>query len=187
LSWWKRQILTYQNRAEYRDLVLKAYYDYYVPQANAIREGLSLIVPMNILETFLDWKLFEIKVCGVLEIPVQPWKDVSEYAMDPLDPRCNHFWNFILRLFNGYEREVFLKFVLGRCRFPDKGLTVNQGFEIHFESLSTTDSPPEINQRKNIIKLPNYTSADTLFQNFFEAMRLDLDKNEEIDYSSLFN
>ena len=110
-------IVNESNRLEYLRLALHARLHEFDLQVNAVRAGMSQVIPVPILALFTGAEL-ESMVCGSPEIPVESFKSITTYNnIDPHAPLVQWFWE-ILAEFTNQERSLFLRFVWGRTRLP---------------------------------------------------------------------
>ena len=109
--------LTVQNCHEYVQLSTQFRLHEFDAQVQAIREGMSRVVPVPLLSLFTGPEL-ETMVCGSREISISLLKSVTTYkGIDPTAPLSRWFWE-VMEEFNQAERSLFLRFVWGRTRLP---------------------------------------------------------------------
>jgi hypothetical protein len=108
--------VTYENAKEYADLVEKYRLDEAEEQYALIRQGLSAIVPVNLLNLY-NWRQLETKVCGTTDVDVDILMEKTNYEIDRNLPHVAMFWE-VLREMSPKERSMFLRFVWGRSRLP---------------------------------------------------------------------
>jgi E3 ubiquitin-protein ligase HERC2 len=136
--------VTWENRFEFCDLLLKFRMSEFKSQCDAIRRGmwlfsvhlsvlifllfvlffpyiflpgLSQIIPTKSLLLF-TWNELEKYVCGEPEIDVELLKSCTNYSgWSETDPVVVMFWNILKSLPNA-EKTMFLRFTWGRSRLP---------------------------------------------------------------------
>jgi len=156
--------LTFENRQQYCELVLQTQMHAYDKQIKAIREGISYIVPLNIIDGFFTWSQMETLVCGKLKMDVDLLKSQTEYAIDKGDARCTNLWT-ILNEWSPEEQSLFLRFCWGRSRLP---LTTSgfSGKKFKIDNLSrggTADNQlPEACTCFFTLKLPGYSTIEIM-------------------------
>lgn len=125
-----RQIpLTFHNRKEYVSRALRVRLDECQLQIDAIRVGMSRLIPAPLLSMLTGEKLEEL-VCGAPEISVPALKDIARYRdMDETEPVIKWLWE-VLEEFEPEQRVLFLKFVSGRSRLPVNTNDLAQKFQI---------------------------------------------------------
>ena len=112
------ELVTYDNRHKYCELVKVKRMEESKSQINAIREGLLKVIPSEVLG-LLTWQELEIKVCGNPEISVEGLKKSARYEGELREnsPRVQMMWD-ALEKFTNEERSRFLRFITGRRRLP---------------------------------------------------------------------
>jgi len=155
--------LTFDNRFEYCDLVLQTQLRAYDKQVKAIREGINIIVPLNILEGFFTWQQLETYVCGKQKMDVDLLKQQTDFSMDRNDFRVLYLWTLLNEL-PPEEQALFLRFCWGRSRLP---LSINgfNGKRFKIESLSRTNPDVQLPEACTCfftLKLPMYTTTDIM-------------------------
>ena len=109
--------VTYDNCSEYADLVGKMRLGESDKAIRKIREGISAVVQIDLLNLF-SWRQVETLVCGTVDVDVDILKENTDYDGCGLsDQHIQYFWE-VLREFSQIERSLFLKFVWGRKRLP---------------------------------------------------------------------
>lgn len=134
--------ITPENRREYVRLALNYRLHEFDAQVNAVREGLSKVVPVPLLTLFSGSEL-ETMVCGSPDIPLSLLKSVATYkglkkfsfslnfiylfiliivflffaGIEATSPLMQWFWE-VMEEFSNQERSLFLRFVWGRTRLP---------------------------------------------------------------------
>jgi len=109
--------VTWELRSLYAQLVKDFRLREFTTQVQALRRGLTSIIPARFL-SLLTWKELELEVCGSPEIDIDLLKQNTVYSgCGPTDVHIKHFWA-VLDKFSQLERAQFLRFVWGRSRLP---------------------------------------------------------------------
>ena len=109
--------LSLENVQEYVRLSSQLRLHEFDRQIQAIREGMSKVIPVPLLSLFTGPEL-ETMVCGSREISISLLKSVTTYkGIDATAPLTRWFWE-VMEKFNQTERSLFLRFVWGRTRLP---------------------------------------------------------------------
>ena len=109
--------LSLENSQEYIRLSTQLRLHEFDKQIQAIREGMSKVVPVPLLSLFTGPEL-ETMICGSREISITLLKSVTTYkGIDATAPLTRWFWE-VMESFNQTERSLFLRFVWGRTRLP---------------------------------------------------------------------
>jgi hypothetical protein len=109
--------VTFENCGKYADLMLKARLGECDKAIARIREGISVVVQIDLLNLF-SWRQVETLVCGTADVDVDILKENTDYEGCGLsDQHIQYFWE-VLKEFSQIERSLFLKFVWGRKRLP---------------------------------------------------------------------
>jgi len=107
--------VVHANREQYCDAHLAYRLHEFDAQAEAIRAGLSTIIPLNLLNLF-SWDQLELMVCGSAEVDIDLLKKCTEYSsISESDPHVVLFWQALAE-FNQEERSALLRFTWGRSR-----------------------------------------------------------------------
>ncbi|XP_037077204.1 E3 ubiquitin-protein ligase HERC2-like [Pollicipes pollicipes] len=109
--------VTDANKTEYIRAALNYRLHELDPMVAAVREGMSRVVPVPLLELFSGAEL-ETMVCGSPDIPIKLLMAVATYkGVDACSPLVAWFWEVMQEL-STLERSLFLRFVWGRTRLP---------------------------------------------------------------------
>ena len=109
--------VTKDNHQEYLNLAMHMRLHEFDEQTNAIREGLSKVVPVPLLSLFNGPEL-EMMICGNPEISIKLLKSVCTYKnISPNSHLVQWFWE-VMESLTQNERSLFLRFVWGRTRLP---------------------------------------------------------------------
>jgi len=141
---------------------------------NSFAEGLSSVVPIEILPLFTGEELCE-AICGNPDVDVDLLRRVVEYeGYQETDRVIGFFWN-TLREMTRAERQKFLQFVWARNRLPSR----EADFEAPFKILK--DTATHMNQQVDQVlpsastcffslTLPDYSSQEILKQKLLFAI-----------------
>ena len=154
--------LTFENRCEYCNLLEKYRIHEFDIQAEAIRRGLSTIVPMRLLSLF-TWDQLELMVCGISTVDIALLRSVTEYSScSPNDTHVMYFWQ-VLEEFSNEERAAFLKFTWGRSRLPLNAAAFAQRFKLQSFGKSPPDSYLPVSHTCFFsLELPRYSTIDVM-------------------------
>jgi hypothetical protein len=122
--------VTWGNRSEFVRLVEEYRLAEFNTQIEAIRRGMSTIVPVQLLPLF-TWQELEMMVCGKREIDLEYLKANTRYR-SPVSEKDKHV-RFFWEALEGYshdERQMFLRFVWGQSRLPYNPADFTQKFEL---------------------------------------------------------
>ncbi|EDV24531.1 uncharacterized protein TRIADDRAFT_56425 [Trichoplax adhaerens] len=156
--------VTLENRHEYVAKALNYRLHEFDDHIDAIREGMSKVIPVPLLSLFTGQEL-ERMVCGNPEIPIDLLKSVSTFKGVKSDsPIVQWFWE-VLEGFSSYERSLFLRFVWGRTRLP-RTIADFRGRDFVLQVLDKYSPPddflPESYTCFFLLKIPRYSSKEVL-------------------------
>uniref|UniRef100_A0A3Q2PFM6 HECT domain-containing protein n=1 Tax=Fundulus heteroclitus TaxID=8078 RepID=A0A3Q2PFM6_FUNHE len=121
--------LTFSNRTEYVEKALDYRLHEMDSQADAVREGMSTIIPVPLLSLLTAQQLEQL-VCGLPEVSVEMLKKLVRYRdITESHQLIRWFWQS-LEEFTNEERVLFLRFVSGRSRLPSNPADISQKFQI---------------------------------------------------------
>ncbi|CAB3977789.1 E3 ubiquitin- ligase HECTD3-like [Paramuricea clavata] len=145
------EVVKYENRVEYTELLQTARMHESEEQVNAIRHGLAKVVPVSLLG-LLTWQELELKVCGNPKVNVEDLRKTT-YSEDlpKTDERVKYFWK-AMENFSNDDRSRFLRFVTGRRRLP-ANMTLCAA-----KTTAPVDSLPEAATCSGTLFLPCYSS-----------------------------
>ena len=146
-----KKLVTYDSRNKYCELAKECRMNESKAQINAIRDGLTKVVPMEVL-SLLTWQELEIKICGNPEISVEAMKKSARYdsMLNENSPRVKVMWE-ALEKFNNDDRSRFLRFITGRRRLP---------CTIFIDSAEGSSKLPTSATCSNVLYLPKYDNVD---------------------------
>jgi hypothetical protein len=153
--------VTFSTRHQYSDLMLKYRASEMKKQVEAIRRGLSTIIPISLISLFA-WHEVEAMVCGSPKVDLTLLKRNVRYGgISCDDPRVAMLWR-VLEEFTDEERRQFLRFVWGRSRLPlnDAGFGNLRRFKISNGGDSTR--LPAAHTCFFEIELPAYVSDEQM-------------------------
>ena len=114
------------NASVYADLYEAFRLNEYQVQLNAVKRGLSPMIPSRLLPMF-SWQELESIVCGVPDVDVEFLHSRTKYVGGVLmtDTHIKYFWDVLSDEFTPEDRTQFLRFVWGRERMSptDEGST----------------------------------------------------------------
>jgi len=135
-----KTIVTFDTRVEWAELVEKIRLNESKKQAEAIRRGLTLIIPEGVLN-LLTWRELETLVCGKPILDVDLLKTNTIYrSCSETDTIIEFFWRAIVE-FTPEERSMYLRFVWGRSRLP---LTSKDFPMKHTVEILRTQNDPDL-------------------------------------------
>lgn len=122
----ENKYLSFKNRAEYCDLVLKFKLSELVCSGHIsqIRAGLSTVVPLEILHCLYTPTELELRVCGSPRVSVQLLQKHTIYqaGLTVDEEHIQFFWN-ALESFTDRQLSRFIKFACNQERLPQPNLT----------------------------------------------------------------
>ena len=145
------KVVKYESRLEYTKLLQNARMNESDEQINAIRRGLTKVVPVSLLG-LLTWQELELKVCGNPKVNIEDLRKTT-YCEDlpKADQRVKYFWT-AMENFSNEDRSRFLRFVTGRRRLPAH-MTLCAA-----KTSAPVDSLPEAATCSGTLFLPSYSS-----------------------------
>ena len=145
------RLVTYEDRLEYCKFVKQKRMDESKAQIDAIREGLTKVIPVDVLN-LLTWQELELKVCGNPEISIEALKRSARYdsGLSESSSRVKMMWE-ALEKFSNDDRSRFLRFITGRRRLP---------CTIFIDSAESDSKLPTSATCSNALYLPKYSSVE---------------------------
>ena len=153
----------WENRQEYVDSAIAYRLSESDLQTNAVRRGLSTIVPQHLLTVF-TWRELEEMVCGTCEMDIDLLRSMTNYkSFSSSDETINYFWETVSSM-DHVEQAAFLRFSWGRSRLPlSKADFGNEKFTITKLEHSKPDTRlPIAHTCFFTLDLPAYSSVDAL-------------------------
>jgi len=153
-----------ENRHEYVQLAKQFRLHEFDQASNAVREGMSRVVPVPLLSLFTGFEL-ETMVCGSPDIPLHLLKSVATYkGVEANSPLVSWFWD-TMEEFSNAERSLFLRFVWGRTRLP-RSIADFRGRDFVLQIMDKYNPPddflPESYTCFFLLKMPRYSCKRVL-------------------------
>ena len=154
--------LSFENKKEFIELLLKARLDEGNVQIQAIRNGLEQVIPFGLLK-LLSWNELEMLVCGKPILDIELLKENTQYnGCSPNDVLIQNFWK-CLEEFSAEERASYLRFVWGRSRLPLTSKDFHMQHRITIKGHNNPDlALPTSHTCFFSIDLPRYSSYEVL-------------------------
>jgi len=161
--------VTWDNRAEYMRLEETYRLQEYKVQVEAIRRGLSTIVPVQLLSLF-TWRELENMVCGERDVDVDYLRRNTTYeGVRADDKHILMLWE-VLKSFSDHERRLFLRFVWGQSRLPYDEADFTQKFKIQPARRDVDEAHPVSHTCFFSVELPRYTNPDSMRKKILYAI-----------------
>ncbi|OQR86230.1 HECT E3 ubiquitin ligase [Achlya hypogyna] len=162
--------VTFTNRHAFADGVEQFRLHEYDDAAALVRQGLGLVVPLQLLRLF-SWREVEMMVCGSPAIDVDLLEACTEYSCcDPKDAHVKWFWE-TLRAFSEESRRMFLKFVWGRIRLPRTKAEFSQLFKLQNNARDPPDTYLPVSHTCFFsLELPKYSTKEILTKRLMYAI-----------------
>ncbi|KAM4720559.1 putative E3 ubiquitin-protein ligase HERC1 isoform 3-T4 [Anableps anableps] len=169
--------LTFSNRTEYVERALDYRLHEMDSQVDAVREGMSTIIPVPLLSLLTAQQLEQL-VCGLPEVSVEMLKKLVRYRdITENQQLIRWFWQS-LEEFTNEERVLFLRFVSGRSRLPSNPADISQKFQI-IKVDRPINGLPTAQTCFFLLRLPPYTSqailAERLRYSIHNCTSIDMD------------
>jgi len=177
--------VTWNNRSEFiSSLLLYRKHEFRV-QCQAIRAGLSQVVPISLL-SILTWQELRDCVCGQPTIDVGLLKSMSVYeGCSDRDPHIVYFWSVLNDWSKNapHELNTFVQFVWGRSRLPSSAAEWERKFTLQLLHPRAGSDPdaylPVAHTCFFSLELPAFSSAAVLKRRLLYAIHncvaIDLD------------
>ncbi|XP_014842886.1 PREDICTED: probable E3 ubiquitin-protein ligase HERC1 isoform X1 [Poecilia mexicana] len=169
--------LTFSNRTEYVERALDYRLHEMDSQVDAVREGMSTIIPVPLLSLLTAQQLEQL-VCGLPEVSVEMLRKLVRYRdITESHQLIRWFWQS-LKEFTNEERVLFLRFVSGRSRLPSNPADISQKFQI-IKVDRPINGLPTAQTCFFLLRLPPYTSqailAERLRYSIHNCTSIDMD------------
>ncbi|XP_037548156.1 probable E3 ubiquitin-protein ligase HERC1 [Nematolebias whitei] len=169
--------LTFANRTEYVERALDYRLHEMDAQVDAVREGMSTIIPVPLLSLLTAQQLEQL-VCGLPQVSVDMLKKLVRYRdVTETHQLIDWFWQS-LEEFTNEERVLFLRFVSGRSRLPTNPADIPQKFQI-IKVDRPINGLPTAQTCFFLLRLPPYTSqailAERLRYSIHNCPSIDMD------------
>ena len=165
--------LSYANRKEYVEKAIQLKLENYCKdEFEAIREGLSQMVPLSLFSLFTPTET-ENLVCGSPTINWNVLKVNTLYkgTFTESSKQCIWLWE-VLEELDSDDRASFLRFVWGHTRLPSDPADIRQHFIVQSANSSPPDSYLPYSQTCFFkIVLPLYTTKEILSEKLIYAIR----------------
>jgi len=164
--------LTWKNRKEYKERIVKFQHKKDFAQFDAIRRGFGRILPVDFL-TMFTWKELEMAVCGDPELDIKQLKENAIYEAVSSDvPHIKYFWK-VLEELSLEQHAQFLRFVWARSRIPLSG--GNRSIKIQAPPPNSHDNPDQYHPTSRTcffsISIPQYSSYDIAKEKILYAIK----------------
>ena len=157
--------ITSANRAQWAELCLKKRLNESSEQLDAIRAGLSDIVPLDLFSLYTP-KEIEVLFCGSPDVDVKALRDNAQYdaPMTADTPAVQYFWQTLQEM-SGEEKTQFVTFCRGSSRLrPSDKLVISAS------NKKAMDGFPIARTCFFQLQLPEYSSLEVFKQRFFLAI-----------------
>ena len=172
--------VTYENKSEFISKLLQCRFQESQKQCEAMRRGLSRLVPSGLLN-LVTWKQLESWVCGKHSVDLELLKRHTRLSggLEENSPRVLWFWEILGEL-SQEERLRFIKFSWGQERLPGN----DEEFERTNTRLMLKPSMMEGNVDGRLpkadtcffnLELPNYSSKEVMKRQLRFALTADCD------------
>jgi len=165
--------ITHKNVKHYKTAYINFRINEYDFACNAIRRGLSTVIPINLLNIF-SWQKVEELICGQSQIDVKLFQQMTNYSNCSLNDRTIQlFWDCVKHKMNNDERSKLLQFVWGRSRLPNKIDDFDKKMSVllldHAQN-NPNDYLPIAHTCFFQLDLPKYTNADIMYEKLIYAI-----------------
>jgi len=168
--------ITFHNARLFCDALTKYRLSEFANQCEAMRRGLSTVVPLGLLSMF-TWQELEKQVVGS-SFDVDLLFEMTKYESCSVDDlHVKLFWQMMRERFNDADRSRFLSFVWGRSRLP----TSKQGFgdaNFKIQNYNPPRNVGDVNKMLPVshtcfcsLELPRYTNLDAIVDRLTYAMQ----------------
>ncbi|EQC37606.1 hypothetical protein SDRG_05200 [Saprolegnia diclina VS20] len=163
--------VTFENRGAFADGVETYRLHEFDAAAKFLREGLGLVVPLQVLRLF-SWREVEMMVCGSPAIDMDLLKECTEYSCcEPTDAHVKWFWEVLCDDFSEESKRMFLKFTWGRIRLPRSKAEFGQLFKLQNNARDPPDTYLPVSHTCFFsLELPKYSSKAILTQRLMYAI-----------------
>jgi len=165
----KETPVTFENRNEWIDLVENFRLNEFNLQVNTIRQGISSVVPIELLALF-TWKELEVLVTGRPTLDLELLKKCTSYSgYSPNDEIVKNFWKVLASL-SKEEQILFLRFTSGRSRLPLTAADFPRFQLEKFSTLNPDDHLPASHTCFFTLDLPKYSSYEIMRERIIYAI-----------------
>ena len=183
----RQQRVQFSDIDSYVNLVMKSRLSEHRVQIEAIRRGISRIVPVQVLDT-LSWHELEEIVCGEATIDVDLLQRHTKYSgVESSAPHIRYFWN-VLRSFDEKDRRKFVRFAWAQDRLPANDKEFEKSHTRMLIKSAPYSQPDKALPRADTcffnIEIPAYTSEEVMRKQLHfaisTAVTMNRDTNHEI-------
>lgn len=181
-------MVTKDNYERFIKLMLQARFDEGKDQMKWVREGVQLIIDMNIM-SMLNWEEVEVRSAGEKIVDIDVLKSITEYSScSSSDKIIEMFWS-VLGSMTEEDKQRYLKFVWGRQRLPSDCSGLRYKHRICFESYKGDECLPVAHTCFFQLDLPNYTTEEIMKKRLLTAVEfcgeIDDDGGANDDYEGV--
>jgi hypothetical protein len=108
--------VTFSNRVEYYDAVVRAKLQEFDNPVAAIMRGIDAVLPMRVLYLY-SWEQLEVLASGSPSIDIELWKSKTDSRGITVPKTAMLFWR-VIESFSPKEQAGFIRFAWGRSRIP---------------------------------------------------------------------
>jgi hypothetical protein len=158
----EKKKVTWKNRSKYYHLYTQERVHEFDVQVDAIRRGLSCIVPFRALQ-YLTPSELEIAICGDADIDIDFWKAHTRYTGPGFSANsalAKRFWR-VMGTLSHEQRVAFIKFSWGRSRLPSRNAREKWEFKLTTTNAKTS-SLPIVHTCFFQVELPSYSSDSVM-------------------------
>lgn len=165
-------------RHEYLQLLRQFRMNEFKDQCDAMRRGLSTVVPVAALSLF-TWRELMTEIVGYKSVDVSYLQSNTEYSScSSSDPHVQRFWTVMRERFDDEQRRALLRFSWGRSRLPLPGQPWEKKFKIASHSRSSNSSGrngpdnylPDAHTCFFTLDLPQYSTVDICHEKLLYAI-----------------
>jgi len=167
--------LTWSNRQQFIREYRKFRVSEFAVQCAAMRRGLSMVVPVQVLSLF-SWRELEAQVCGrgiTLEQVDLLEKMTSYSGYNATDAHIRMFWDMYRKRFTDEQRAQWLVFVWGRSRLPlsEADFSSRMTISVHNKTSGDQNTLFPIGHTCGFsVELPRYTDPEKMYQRIVWAI-----------------
>eukprot|EP01083_Nonionella_stella_P051973 138056_1 len=167
------QGVTFDNRLDFVRLAKRARLGESKHQINAIRAGLGMIVPLELLSIFSADDIRRL-ICGEPSVDFELLKRHTAYgsSLNEDSPRIIKFWK-VVEEFDAEQRRLFVQFVYAQKRLPSESEFERQGLRLLIHPLDARKPDQTFPQASTCffnLSLPDYSSINQMRRNLLLAI-----------------
>jgi hypothetical protein len=167
--------VTFSSRHRYIAAIIAAVCDRYRGACNAMRRGLTCIIPDRALR-LASWRDLQRLVCGESEIDLVVLRNNTTYdsrgVYSDAHPNIKFFWS-VMETLTPEQKRNFVRFAWGRSKLPRGTWPKNyRGEQVKFKIVPKLnyDGLPLAHTCFFLIELPTYQSIDIMRQRLLTAI-----------------